>query len=127
MPVDWSRYPSNWQEIAQAVKERAGWKCERCGVAHGVYRVWLGGKWVDMTGHPLPEGVRATKVIMTTAHVGPNKHDKMDCSNLLCLCQRCHLIEDMPEHQENARRTRERKKRKTFDQAAAGSLLEIQP
>lgn len=35
MPMDKSRYPPNWSEIARQVKEQAGWKCEHCGVKHG--------------------------------------------------------------------------------------------
>lgn len=27
-------YPAEWENIAQAVKQRAGWKCVRCGHAH---------------------------------------------------------------------------------------------
>jgi hypothetical protein len=30
-----SLYPNNWPELAQACKERASWRCEECGVAHG--------------------------------------------------------------------------------------------
>jgi len=31
MPVDWSDYADDWKEIALAVKESAGWRCEECG------------------------------------------------------------------------------------------------
>ena len=31
MPVDWSKYPDDWKEIALAVKEEADWQCECCG------------------------------------------------------------------------------------------------
>ena len=34
MPMVRSKYPENWDEIAQGVKEAAGWKCEKCGIAH---------------------------------------------------------------------------------------------
>lgn len=75
---------------------------------------------------------RETKVILTTAHLGvdlPNgtpgdKHDKLDCrpENLAALCQRCHLLYDMDEHVENARRTRLAKKRQ---QKLADGQLEL--
>lgn len=29
-----SNYPANWNEIAKAVKDAAGWKCVRCGKLH---------------------------------------------------------------------------------------------
>ena len=28
-------YPENWDELAWECKERAGWCCEFCGIAHG--------------------------------------------------------------------------------------------
>ena len=33
----WNRrdYPAQWEQMAGAAKERAGWRCERCGVRHG--------------------------------------------------------------------------------------------
>ncbi|MFM6059885.1 MAG: hypothetical protein ACKPBT_17415 [Microcystis aeruginosa] len=27
-----NRYPDNWGEIAAGVKEKAGWKCQCCGM-----------------------------------------------------------------------------------------------
>jgi hypothetical protein len=27
-------YPDNWEELAWACKERAGWRCEHCGIEH---------------------------------------------------------------------------------------------
>jgi 5-methylcytosine-specific restriction endonuclease McrA len=61
-------YPSNWREIAKAVKQANGWKCERCGHAHDVD-----------TGH-----------VLTVHHLDG---DKSNCQrwNLSALCQRCHL------------------------------------
>lgn len=96
MPTDWKRYPKDWKEIAKACKDKAGWQCERCGVKHGATRVGSNGK--------------EYKVIMTTAHIGPTKHNKMDVDNLECLCQRCHLKEDREDHIHNAKQTRKRKK-----------------
>jgi hypothetical protein len=29
------RYPPNWEQLAYAAKERAGWMCEECLVPHG--------------------------------------------------------------------------------------------
>ncbi len=50
-------YPDNWDELAWECKERAGWRCEHCGIAHGaeavsertgvVYRVWLAAAHLD--------------------------------------------------------------------------------
>lgn len=96
MPVDMKRYPKNWHEIAKAVKDKANWKCEFCGIAHGTLQIGVKG--------------RAYNVILTVAHVGDNKHDKMDTTNLKALCQPCHLRLDIKEHVANAKETRRKKK-----------------
>ncbi len=97
MPVDLSRYPKNWRELTKQLKDACGWCCQWCGVAHGSIRQGTNGLY---------------KVILTTAHIGENKHDKMDTSNLRVLCQKCHLQEDIKEHVENAKATRRKKKLK---------------
>jgi NAD-dependent DNA ligase len=28
-------YPKDWDRLARECKERAGWKCEECGISHG--------------------------------------------------------------------------------------------
>jgi 5-methylcytosine-specific restriction endonuclease McrA len=97
MPMQRDRYPADWEAISLRVREAAGWKCEFCGIAQGT-------EVIGTKGRPY-------KVILTVAHLGENKHDKMDCSNLKALCQACHLREDAPEHAERARKTRQEKKR----------------
>lgn len=61
-------YPPDWSEIAQRLKNRHGWKCERCGHEHDV-----------KAGYTL-----------TVHHLDL---DKSNCEewNLTVLCQRCHL------------------------------------
>ena len=61
-------YPDNWGEIANRIKEKAGWKCERCGHDND-----------SKTGYDL-----------TVHHLDG---DKTNCAdwNLAALCQRCHL------------------------------------
>lgn len=61
-------YPDNWDEIAKAVKDAAGWKCVRCGHAHDV-----------------PAGY-----MLTVHHLDM---DPSNCAwwNVPALCQRCHL------------------------------------
>ncbi len=67
-PVYVGEYPANWTEIAWNVKERAGWRCERCSHPH----------------EP------ATGFTLTVHHLD---WDKGNCEdwNLAALCQRCHL------------------------------------
>jgi len=66
--VPGTTYPPDWREIAQRVKDEAGWRCVRCGHPHDT-----------------PAGYTLT------CH-----HLDMDPSNnvwwnVLPLCQRCHL------------------------------------
>lgn len=63
-----SDYPPDWPDIAQRVKDEAGWRCVRCDAPHS------------------REGWR----ILTVHHLDG---DKANCRwwNLAALCQRCHL------------------------------------
>lgn len=65
---DGGPYPPNWKEIADAVKEAAGWRCVRCHHKHD-----------PESGHTL-----------TVHHLDM---DPANCEwwNLPALCQRCHL------------------------------------
>ena len=93
MPMNRSLYPDNWEEISNRIRfERAGGVCEWCGVEHGEF-------------HPdYPDKL----VVLTTAHLD---HDPKNCdeSNLVALCQWCHLRYDAPEHRKHAAETRRRK------------------
>ena len=77
MPVDWSKYPQNWKEIALKVKEAAGWKCQPCG------------KQCYFPGEPVED----TRYVLTVAHVN---HVESDCrlENLVAACSVCHLKYD---------------------------------
>ena len=132
MPMDRKRYPFNWDEIARSIKERAGWKCEECGVEHDTYIIrdkanysnWRYASDPEMEDRPK----NLVHIVLTVHHKGieyPNSakgdpEDKMDNrpENLAALCQRCHLIADLATHQANAKQTRIRKKRQ--QQRAAG-------
>lgn len=61
-------YPPNWNEIATAVKEEAGWCCVRCGHPHDIEAGYM----------------------LTVHHLTLEKNN---CAwwNLVALCQRCHL------------------------------------
>lgn len=61
-------YPEDWEAIAHAVKEEAGWGCEECG-------------------HP---DSYETGYALTVHHRnGDTSNSSRD--NLTALCQRCHL------------------------------------
>lgn len=106
MPVkDPSIYGPDWDEISLATKERAGWRCEcdgRCGVEHTGSvgrpgRCFL--KQGDKPGH------RKRAVVLTVHHLDqrPWNHDP---SNLMALCEGCHLRMDGAMHRQNAAQTR---------------------
>lgn len=61
------KYPPDWKAIAERIKSKNGWRCERCWVAHG----------------PIPN-------VLTVHHLDGDKSNCADW-NLAALCQRCHL------------------------------------
>lgn len=77
MPIDRSKYPDDWDDIASAVKEAAGWKCEKCGL-----QCRFPGEEFD-----------THKRTLTVAHIN---HVESDCrpENLVALCPKCHLEYD---------------------------------
>lgn len=77
MPVDWSKYPPDWKDIAQRIKDEAGWKCQQCG---------LQCRFPD-------EEFDTQKRTLTVAHIN---HVESDCAdeNLVALCPACHLRYD---------------------------------
>ncbi len=97
-PENKARYPKDWKAISQAVRDRAGNRCEGspafpdCRAANG-------------QSHP----VTGSKVVLTTAHLD---HTPENCEpeNLKAWCQRCHNTYDAPMRrqgiQERQRQTR---------------------
>jgi hypothetical protein len=68
-------YPPNWPQLAYACKERAGWHCEKCGVAHGSKRV---SHWT----------LNEYTVYLQAAHID---HDYSNPNpRLACVCCTCH-------------------------------------
>jgi 5-methylcytosine-specific restriction endonuclease McrA len=61
-------YPADWDQIALDVKDRAGWRCVRCGHPHDAAQGYL----------------------LTVHHLDLSP---ANCAwwNLAALCQRCHL------------------------------------
>ncbi len=132
MPIDYSKYPSNWKtEIRPAILERAKHRCEKCGVPN--YAVGYRSKeghfyeWgyiqseLDNVGYDLFDDVlsnnvkgngeykKATRIVLTISHLDHNIENN-DYSNLAAYCQRCHLVLDSKQHRENARKTIQKKK-----------------
>ena len=79
-PENRTRYPRNWQQIRAAILERAGNRCEFCGVENHTYRL-------------NPKTGKEARIILTIAHLD---HTPENCApdNLRALCQRCHNAYD---------------------------------
>lgn len=112
----YAAYPPNWRkEIVPTIRERAGNKCECCGIANGLlgYRDRYG-NFVDLSEYAdtqskfvyqngeraklwdmLPNGHILIRIILTTAHLDHDPHNwSVSYSRLKYLCQRCHLNND---------------------------------
>jgi hypothetical protein len=114
--VNAARYPKDWPQISAGVRERAGHKCEECGVKNYEYggRDPLGGWHKSLPqGEKLlrlvwpepgdiamckgwPEPLRIVRIVLTVAHLN---HQPEDCrpENLKAWCQRCHNRYDAAE------------------------------
>lgn len=141
MPMDKKRYPPDWKAISLRIREKAGWKCEKCGAADrtlimrsakrpehyivldadGCFRT-VEGDLLRMSELPSEfDESQLTLVVLSVHHKGVDKpdgtpgdrRDKMDCrdENLVALCSRCHLLADMDLNIPARKVTRIRKKK----------------
>lgn len=103
MPIrneDKHRYPPNWPEIAKAVKDAAGWRCEcegECGRDHS-------GRCPDEHGKPAHDTGKT--IVITCAHLNHVPEDVRP-ENLAAFCAPCHLRFDAPHHAETRKASRE--------------------
>ena len=88
------RYPKNWKQIADSIRERAGYRCEG-SPAYPDCRV----------EHMKPHPERGHLVRITVAHLD-HKPENCDPSNLRAWCERCHFKYDEAHHARNAAATR---------------------
>jgi hypothetical protein len=93
-PENRGRYPANWKQIVEQVRQRSGNRCEGspafpdCRVPNGE-----------------PHPVTGSRVVLTTGHLNHIPED-CDLGNLRHWCQRCHLAYDAKHHAETAAATR---------------------
>jgi 5-methylcytosine-specific restriction endonuclease McrA len=126
MPMDKTRYPANWNEIATTVKAEAGWACECCSKpcrkpGEKVYALLcrLDDEWIAklVDGDDEDIEIRPQRFALTVAHLdqdpGNNQRD-----NLRALCTPCHLAHDAHYLTYNRMRKRERQGQMTLEGVA---------
>ena len=123
-PENKARYPKDWKRIADAIRERAGHKCEKCkapnrtriargaGKDEGTYMLDTADVFCAETGQHLGrcrhsdyELARMVDVVLTVAHLD-HAPENCDPENLRAWCQRCHLRYDAEHHKRTAYATR---------------------
>lgn len=108
-----ARYPKDWPSISQAIKDRAGWRCECRGECGGVLHsamvanllaIDIGADTRCLNLHGQTSVWSGATVVLTTAHLD---HQPENCapSNLRAMCQSCHLNYDRDHHAETRRGT----------------------
>lgn len=75
-----SRYPQNWKEIATAVKEKAQWRCAKCGMQCIRPKD-------EVKNLSKSERMRRT----LTVHHQNYQPESNSEDNLIALCTACHL------------------------------------
>ena len=80
MPMNRSIYPKDWDEIAHALKQRAGWRCEHCT------------RRCQAPGEPFMDG----RHVLTVAHLDHDPPNPLP--RLMVLCVPCHLTYDRAGH-----------------------------
>lgn len=93
-PENKARYPNDWKRIADAIRERAGQRCEG-SPAYPDCRA------PNREPHP----TTGSRVVLTVAHLD-HTPENCDPPNLRAMCQRCHLTYDAQHHARTAYATR---------------------
>lgn len=117
------RYPENWKQISERIRfERAGNKCEVCGIANGTvikrtkdgYRLPSQTDWdminsrIKYSHSSMTESLKYygfTKIVLTVAHLD---HQPENCEddNLKAMCQKCHNNYDRQHRNTTIRQSR---------------------
>lgn len=118
-PENRDRYPADWPQISQRIRQRAGWRCEWCGIENGRLggrsqsgRWWDAGP-LDCSGRRPRPGetwwcyneeigtsmlLPIVRIVLTVAHIHDPSPENCAEENLAALCQRCHLNHDRKHH-----------------------------
>lgn len=92
-------YSAHWETVVRpAALERAGYRCQDCGLAHGAVGYRTHGLF-----HPVPvrrrRGQKLVIIRLQVAHANNLPGDDQP-ENLLALCARCHLLRDRGVHKQ---------------------------
>ena len=98
MPCNYKNYPFEWKQIRARILERAGDKCETCGVPNHSWILRTGDQWCHTNPTENDGGVY---VVLTVAHLDHDTHNNAD-DNLRALCQLHHNRHDV-EHRKATR------------------------
>ena len=90
-PENRGRYPANWSEIVERVRDRSGDRCEGSPGFYPHCRAVNG----------LPHPITGSRVVLTVAHLD-HTPEHCELENLRHMCQRCHLSYDAEHHAETA-------------------------
>jgi predicted HNH restriction endonuclease len=102
------RYPSNWDELSRECKEKAGWKCEHCGVDQ----------------YTLLTSKRGIPYVVYL-HAAHKHHDTRNpFPELIALCPACHARMDY-QHKEREARIALERLRHRLSLARRGYLLNM--
>jgi hypothetical protein len=110
-----ARYPKDWPAISLRIRHRAEWRCEQVD--------YLGVRCDAEHGKPHP--ITGSKVVLTVAHLDHTPEHCHD-SNLMAMCQRCHLRYDAEHHAANAAATR-RAAMQTMDLLTTPTTVQAAP
>ncbi len=116
MPIDYSKYPSDWKtRIRPEILERAEYCCENCGIRDreficrstrnkARYEILA----INEQYHSFASSYKSrwSKPIYIVLTISHTDHDikNNDYSNLRALCQRCHFWHDKDHHAETRKR-----------------------
>jgi hypothetical protein len=93
-------YGAHWRNVVRiAALERAGYRCQRCGLADGAVGYRTGALF-----HPVPARRRRGRDLVTihlqVCHLNDTPGDDR-AENLVVKCPRCHLVGDSVLHRES--------------------------
>jgi len=104
-PENRGRYPTDWRTISDAIRTRAGGRCECRGecATRGAKSTACAapdatGRCSSLNGQPNPR--TGSRVVLTVAHLDDTP-ENCHPGNLRAMCQACHLAYDHRLHQRN--------------------------